>query len=351
MGRVVLGSAVAAKPNGTPSVLTATVISDTEIDLALTRNDTNGEGIKVYQSTDGVTYSLRATVAGVSVAAYQATGLTAELHYYFYVTVYKGSKESPASNIEDDYTYKWYNAGGAGANTVVAYQAVGAANAAASYVNLKNPGTYDLTPSSTPPTWNVSTGWKFQAARYFNNNYTPANFNHTVIISLKVPTNDYQSIFGALNNSFDVNCFGLRFDFNSGFLQATIGNDSYGNRIKNFKANYNNVNVTIAFNSNDIWLDGTPSKDITSIVVLTGLPDDETQYIGSIHYTAGGSPYYYGYFTGYTYSMVEFNKLLSYSEIRAITDRIKRLEGTTLTGYLGITTISNVTYSTTNPID
>lgn len=42
---------------------------------------------------------------------------------------------------------------------VGAYQAKGAASLAASYVNLANPGTYDLTPGSPTPAWDGTTGW------------------------------------------------------------------------------------------------------------------------------------------------------------------------------------------------
>lgn len=50
----------------------------------------------------------------------------------------------------------WWMA--AGVTPVVAYQAKGAASLAASYVNLVNPGTYDLTLGSAPD-WNASDGW------------------------------------------------------------------------------------------------------------------------------------------------------------------------------------------------
>lgn len=47
---------------------------------------------------------------------------------------------------------------------VAAYQAIGAASAEASRVNLANPGTHDLTPvsfyaGSTPPAWTAAKGW------------------------------------------------------------------------------------------------------------------------------------------------------------------------------------------------
>jgi hypothetical protein len=53
----------------------------------------------------------------------------------------------------------WLSGGVAAANCVAAYAAKGAASLAASYVNLANPGTYDLSPVVNPPTWDTVNGW------------------------------------------------------------------------------------------------------------------------------------------------------------------------------------------------
>lgn len=55
----------------------------------------------------------------------------------------------------------WWNLDGAIASCVLAYQPIGAADLAASYVNLLNPGTYNLTPGATAPTL-TEKGWFFQ---------------------------------------------------------------------------------------------------------------------------------------------------------------------------------------------
>lgn len=56
----------------------------------------------------------------------------------------------------------WWLAGGvAAANCVAAYQPKGAADYAASKVNLANPGTYDATDGAVYPTWDAANGWKF----------------------------------------------------------------------------------------------------------------------------------------------------------------------------------------------
>lgn len=59
----------------------------------------------------------------------------------------------------------WYLAGGVdAANCVAAYQAIGAASFAASKINLANPGTYDVTDGTKPPTWSAARGWIYSDA-------------------------------------------------------------------------------------------------------------------------------------------------------------------------------------------
>lgn len=56
---------------------------------------------------------------------------------------------------------EWWNYAG----VVAAYDAKNAASQAASYTNLANPGTYDLTVGVTP-TWANGTGWTFDGTQY-----------------------------------------------------------------------------------------------------------------------------------------------------------------------------------------
>lgn len=54
----------------------------------------------------------------------------------------------------------WYLAGGvSAANCIAAYQPIGAADYAASKVNLANPGTHNATDGAEYPTWNATDGW------------------------------------------------------------------------------------------------------------------------------------------------------------------------------------------------
>jgi lysophospholipase L1-like esterase len=84
-------------PDGAPSALILTVVDDTTIKLDWTNGSTNEDGLRIYISTDGVTFTEKGTVTGAT-ATYNAEGLTAGTLYYFYVVAYKGGLESTASN-------------------------------------------------------------------------------------------------------------------------------------------------------------------------------------------------------------------------------------------------------------
>jgi hypothetical protein len=69
----------------------------------------------------------------------------------------------------------WLSGGIAAANCIAAYQAKGAADYAASKVNLANPGTYNAADGAANPTWDGTNGWKFDAtsSQYLNSGVTP----------------------------------------------------------------------------------------------------------------------------------------------------------------------------------
>ena len=97
-------------PNGAPSSLTITVVSDTELQLNWTDGSTNEDGFSIERSTDGVTYSvINITVTNINY--YSDTGLNVTTFYYR-VRTFKGSSYSTYSNIvnvsEDElWSYYW----------------------------------------------------------------------------------------------------------------------------------------------------------------------------------------------------------------------------------------------------
>lgn len=87
-------SAVPATPTG----LTATAISSTQINLAWVDASSNESGFRIERSTDGTTYALLASV-GANVTTYSNTGLTAGRKYYYRVIATSTAGNSPASTV------------------------------------------------------------------------------------------------------------------------------------------------------------------------------------------------------------------------------------------------------------
>jgi hypothetical protein len=88
--------ALAAKPNA-PTNLSATAVSQTQINLSWTDNSSNETGFKIERGTDGINFSQIATV-GANVTTYQnTTGLSANTTYYYRVRAYN-SQNSNYSN-------------------------------------------------------------------------------------------------------------------------------------------------------------------------------------------------------------------------------------------------------------
>lgn len=128
------------------------------------------------------------------------------------------------------YSTSWYTGAGAvpAANCIGAYRARGAASQAASYVNLANPGVYDLTVPSSAPTWNTATGWSGDGTQWFSTGINPAGTNKTYSAIFKyknATTTGTRGLFGyhvGLNDSFQV-AFqsGTHHVFSSGYVNDT----------------------------------------------------------------------------------------------------------------------------------
>lgn len=125
----------------------------------------------------------------------------------------------------------WYLAGGvAAANCKGAYVAVGAANLAASYTNLANPGTNDLT-TAAAPTWDVAQGWIFSGGTpYLDTGIVPIdNQSWTQVVQFQgLTTSALKMICGSAVN-FGASVFGpepntgsgARYFYGDGGVNAT----------------------------------------------------------------------------------------------------------------------------------
>lgn len=122
--------------NGTTPIASAVVALG-----ALSANSGVDGTFTIADVPAGTTGSLTCTKAGYSWTAKTIAAMSGDL-------------------TGQNYTNAWWAFGGIAASCVRAYQAIGAASLADSYINLVNPGDGDAVPG-TAPTWNATDGWIF----------------------------------------------------------------------------------------------------------------------------------------------------------------------------------------------
>jgi PKD repeat protein len=88
---------VTAPPNA-PSNLTASAVSDSQINLAWADNASDETGFRIERSLDGSTWGAIATVSA-NVTTYSNTGLPASKMFYYQVRAINGSGDSAPSNV------------------------------------------------------------------------------------------------------------------------------------------------------------------------------------------------------------------------------------------------------------
>jgi hypothetical protein len=86
-------------PPAAPSVLMATAVSSTQINLAWTDNADNEAGFKIERALDGVSFTQIATT-GADVTTYSNSGLTASTTYTYRVRAYNAAGNSGYSNTD-----------------------------------------------------------------------------------------------------------------------------------------------------------------------------------------------------------------------------------------------------------
>jgi hypothetical protein len=112
---------------------------------------------------------------------------------------------SPVSKLfpQDAAAIPWYLSGGiAAASCKAAYQAKGAASLAASYINLKSPGTYNCTPG-VAPTWNTADGWVADGTKYLDTGISSPHNGWSMLVrfSNSVTAGSNQAVCGDINSS------------------------------------------------------------------------------------------------------------------------------------------------------
>jgi hypothetical protein len=129
----------------------------------------------------------------------------------------------------------WYRAGGS-PQPVAAYQPIGAASLAASYVNLANPGVNDAAPG-VAPTWASGTGWTGDGLTTRLDSGVVATTTTTMIVRVSGVTWDARrspagDISAGTGRFFDMRSDGISGDYyglvGSETLTMTLNGDGHG---------------------------------------------------------------------------------------------------------------------------
>lgn len=83
-----------------PSGVSANVISESQIDVSWTNNAVNNSSIRVYISTDGVTWIRKLLTTVLNTTSFSITGLNASTTYSIRVSAYNSSGEAFSSTIQ-----------------------------------------------------------------------------------------------------------------------------------------------------------------------------------------------------------------------------------------------------------
>lgn len=94
----------------------------------------------------------------------------------------------------------WWEAGGA-TGAIVAYQSIGAASLAASYLNRVNPGTYDAAPG-VAPTWDAVNGWEFDTTKWLDTGVSPqSGWSYAILFSYMSIGTSTRYAFGSVTGA------------------------------------------------------------------------------------------------------------------------------------------------------
>jgi len=167
----------------------------------------------------------------------------------------------------------WWDLDGTITSCIAAYQPKGAADYAASKVNLVNPGTYNCSAGSIAPTWDATNGWKFAGGKneYLNTSLVLKDAYTIIIRFSNVTNNGY--LMGSINHSAYVSfCIAP----NRGSPPTT-----YFVRRATFVAYDAVTSGVLAQAKYKGFYNGSPVADLTSLGDLAG--DTFTAYIGATH--------------------------------------------------------------------
>lgn len=211
---------------------------------------------------------------------------------------------------------QWWDEGGI-SDTVclAAWQPKNAASLAASYTNLKKPGTYDLT-GTTPPTWNASQGWICASSvKRLDLSDMVLGTAHTTIALIKPTAQLPVYYFGPLTGDGSSNTSSLAVAGDATtvtFLPYTTGSAGRDATVSNIVGSIVVVAAARNGTSVDFYLNGV--KQTTNAGTMQNNPFT----MKTLLYRNGGIGY-----TGEVRAIAAYNAVLTDAQIARISDKLK----------------------------
>lgn len=208
----------------------------------------------------------------------------------------------------------WWLAGGiAAANCIAAYQPKGAADYAASKVNLANVGTHTLVDYTTYPDWYADTGWYFNGGQALKCTTLLCTNESTIIARFsnanRLPSGSGGTLFGDNKAGLTLHPYRHKYLYDHVYSFKTIVN--VANQIKA---------GVMAVSKDHGYLNGSVDCD------LTGAISGNTQYmfIGAAHHE--GAPNVPTYlFHGDIQSISFYNNTLTDAQVAAVSTAMAAL--------------------------
>lgn len=210
----------------------------------------------------------------------------------------------------------WYLLGGVNVtNCLGAYKATGAADLATSYINLANPGTYDLTAPTAAPTWDSTDGWTFDGvSQYLATGITPTDHRtYTVVVK-----------FSGLSGASTGYAWGWYASGGFCYAPSRTNQTIYAGTTVNGWAYANIVGGGVAVVAGDKFYlnSGLMSPGLTTETIT-----QREIYLGASK-KSSGSPPIHTYFGGKIQAFAVYNIVLTASQVIAVTEALNSINVT-----------------------
>jgi hypothetical protein len=204
----------------------------------------------------------------------------------------------------------WYLSSGIpAANCIAAYKAIGAVDIATSYINLANPGTYNLTAPTAAPTFNTVTGWAFNgSSQYLATGITiPDARTWTMIIRFDNVAGNTGYMCGYFNNT------GAK-----GFIMTPFrsGTTKYYNGTAAHTGISGVASGILALAGDQCYFNGATDGAIAGGDYAATTASDF--YIGANHYDINTPPVH-TYFAGRIQAVAIYDAILTPTQVGAVT--------------------------------